>query len=198
MERRRTSAIDVTVKLGMLGALSIVLVLTVNFPIFPAVSFLKFELGDVPILLGAFAFGPWWGLLLTAVVSIIQGLTVDAASGWIGILMHLIATGLPIVIAGLIYQRKRTLKGSIIAMSVGVIAKIAVMILCNYFISPLFFASAEMPYAAAQDIVVSLMWYIVAFNAIKAVANGLVTYLLYKPLSRIFFKKKLFAAKTDS
>ncbi|MDO4564380.1 MAG: ECF transporter S component [Clostridia bacterium] len=192
MERTRTSITDRLVKLGMLGALSIVLVLTLNIPIFPVVSFLKFELGDVPILLGAFAFGPGWGLLLTVIVSVVQGLTVDAMSGWIGILMHIIATGLPVVIAGFIYQRKRTRQGSLIAMSIGVLAKIGVMILCNYFISPLFFTTAELPYAEAQAIVVSLLWYIVAFNAIKAVGNGLVTYLLYKPLSRIFFKKQLF------
>lgn len=193
----RSRIVDRLVKLGMLGALSIVLVLLLRFPLFPAVSFLEFEFGDVPIFLAGFAFGPWWGLALTVVVSVIQGLTVSAESSWIGILMHIIASGLPVMAASLIYQRFRTLEGSIVAMGVGVAVKIVVMIICNYTISPLFFTSAELPYAQAQDIVVSLMWWIVAFNAIKAVANGIVTYVVYKPLSKVFFKKNLFSKKEN-
>ncbi|MDD3400345.1 MAG: ECF transporter S component [Eubacteriales bacterium] len=191
----RSQRVDRVVKLGMLGALSIVLVLVLHFPIFPAVSFLEFEFGDVPIYLAGFAFGPWWGLALTVVVSVVQGLTVSAASGWIGILMHIIASGVSVVVAALIYQRYRTRQGSVWAMSAGVVVKILSMVVCNYFLTPLFLVSAEMPYAIAQDVVVSLMWYIVAFNAIKAVSNGIVTYVLYKPLSEVFFKKYLFGSK---
>lgn len=191
----RSQRVDRVVKLGMLGALSIVLVLVLHFPIFPAVSFLEFEFGDVPIYLAGFAFGPWWGLALTVVESVVQGLTVSAASGWIGILMHIIASGVSVVVAALIYQRYRTRQGSVWAMSAGVVVKILSMVVCNYFLTPLFLVSAEMPYAIAQDVVVSLMWYIVAFNAIKAVANGIVTYVLYKPLSNVFFKQHLFGSK---
>lgn len=196
---QRTKVIDRIVKLGMLGALSIVLVLILHFPIFPAVSFLEFEFGDVPIYLAGFAFGPWWGLALTAVVSVIQGITVSAASGWIGILMHLISSGASVVVAALIYQRYRTLKGSIWAMSAGVVAKLLVMIVCNFFLTPLHLnITLGLPYAVAQDTVVTLLGYIVAFNAIKATANGLVTYILYKPLSRVFFKRYLFSQKEES
>lgn len=191
----RSQRVDRVVKLGMLGALSIVLVLVLHFPIFPTVAFLEFEFGDVPIYLAGFAFGPWWGLALTVVESVVQGLTVSAASGWIGILMHIIASGVSVVVAALIYQRYRTRQGSVWAMSAGVVVKILSMVVCNYFLTPLFLVSAEMPYAIAQDVVVSLMWYIVAFNAIKAVANGIVTYVLYKPLSNVFFKQHLFGSK---
>ena len=69
------------VKMGILVALSIVLVYLIHFPIFPAVAFLEYDPADFPILVGTFAFGPAAGLILTIVTSLIQGLTVSAASG---------------------------------------------------------------------------------------------------------------------
>ena len=97
--------------LGMLGAISLILVATVHFPIIPAAPFLEYDPADVPILIGTFAFGPVAGFLLTVVVSIIQGMTVSAASGGpIGIIMHILATGSCVLIAGNIYRRNKTRK----------------------------------------------------------------------------------------
>lgn len=99
--------------LGMLGAISLILVATVHFPIIPAAPFLEYDPADVPILIGTFAFGPVAGFLLTVVVSIIQGMTVSAASGGpIGIIMHIFATGSCVLIAGNIYRRNKTRKNS--------------------------------------------------------------------------------------
>lgn len=50
--------------LGMLGAISLILVATVHFPIIPAAPFLEYDPADVPILIGTFAFGPVAGFLL--------------------------------------------------------------------------------------------------------------------------------------
>ncbi|MEG2939406.1 MAG: ECF transporter S component, partial [Oscillospiraceae bacterium] len=90
--------------LGMLAAISIVLVSLIHFPIFPAVPFLEFDPADIPIFIGTFAFGPIWGLILTAVVSVIQGVTVSSASGIYGIIMHFAATGAFVIVAGCIYR----------------------------------------------------------------------------------------------
>ena len=45
-------------KMGMLVAISIVLVALIHFPIIPAVPFMEYDPADIPILLGTFAFGP--------------------------------------------------------------------------------------------------------------------------------------------
>ena len=45
-------------KMAMLVALAVVLVMLIHFPIFPAVAFLEYDPADIPILIGAFAFGP--------------------------------------------------------------------------------------------------------------------------------------------
>src|SRR5512137_640706 len=79
--------------LAMLAALSIILVWLVRFPIFPAAPYLEYDPADIPILIGTFVFGPFAGLLLTAVTSLIQGMTVSSSSGFYGIIMHMAATG---------------------------------------------------------------------------------------------------------
>ena len=80
------------VSMAMLGAISIVLVSVVHFPLIPAAAFLEYAPADIPILIGTFAYGPLAGLLMTIVVSIIQGVTVSAQSGPIGVVMHIFAT----------------------------------------------------------------------------------------------------------
>ena len=46
-------------KLGLLAALSIVLVFFIHFPIFPTAKFLEYDPADIPIMIATFAFGPW-------------------------------------------------------------------------------------------------------------------------------------------
>ena len=71
--------------LGMLAALAVLLVALIHFPLIPAAPFLEYDPADVPILIGTFLYGPWAGLGLAGVVCIVQGVTVSAGSGPIGI-----------------------------------------------------------------------------------------------------------------
>ena len=167
--------------LGIMGALALVLALVVRFPIFPQVAFLEYDMADVPIFLSTFMFGPWWGLLLTLVVCVIQGFTVSAASGVYGIIMHFIATGTYVLVAGLIYSKHRTIKGAIVALVSGSLAWVLIMIPANLIITPIFMGC---PVSVVTDL---LLW-IVLFNLIKAVGNSLITFLLYKRM-RLLFKK---------
>ena len=74
-EQNKTAKLS---KMAMLAAISIVLVLLVHFPLIPAAAFLEYDPADIPIFIGTFAFGPVAGVILTVVVSVIQGLTVQA------------------------------------------------------------------------------------------------------------------------
>lgn len=163
-------------KMGMLVAISIVLVYFIHFPIFPAVAFLEYDPADIPVLMGTFAFGPLAGVLLTVVTAVIQGATVSAASGAYGIIMHVIATGTMVLVAGLIYRRNKTRKGAVIALVCGVIAWVIVMIGANMVITPLFMG-------VPRSVVWDLMPFIAAFNFLKAGINAVVTFLLYKRIS---------------
>lgn len=163
-------------KMGMLVAISIVLVYFVHFPIFPAVPFLEYDPADIPILMGTFAFGPAAGVLLTVVTSVIQGVTVSAQSGLYGILMHIIATSVLALVAGIIYKKNKTRKGAIIGLVSGLIAMTIVMIGANLIITPIFMG-------VPRTLVWDLMPFIAGFNAIKAGINGIITFALYKSIS---------------
>ena len=168
-------------KLGILCAVSIVLVYFIHFPIFPAVPFLEYDPADISILIGTFTFGPVAGILLTVIVSLIQGFTVSASSGIYGIIMHIIATGTLSLVSGLIYNKKRTRKRAIIALVVGTFAMVFVMFFANLIITPLFMG-------VSREIVLSLMPFILGFNAVKAGINSIFTFLLYKRISNFIRK----------
>ena len=137
--------------LGVLAACSIVLVAFIHFPIFPAVSFLEYDPADIPILIGTFLFGPAWGVVLTVLVSAIQGMTVSAQSGVYGIVMHVIATSAFTIVAGAIYKRKKTKKGALVAIICGIMAMVAVMYPANLALTPIYLnAIAGMEMEAAK------------------------------------------------
>ena len=166
----------VVVKMGVMVAISVALVYLIHFPIFPVVSFLEYDPADISILIGTFAFGPLAGLALTVITSVVQGLTVSAASGLYGILMHVIATGVLVLVAGMIYHRKKTRTNAVIALVCGTAAMAVVMMGANMIITPVFMG---VPAAAVWQ----LMPFIVGFNVIKAGINGLVTFVLYKRIA---------------
>ena len=169
-------------KMGMLVAISIVFVWLIRIP-FPPLPFLEYDPADIPILIGAFAFGPLAGIVLTVVTALVQGLTVSAASGPYGIIMHIIATGSYILVAGFIYRWRKTRKVALIAVICGAVAMILIMIPANLFVTPLFMG---LPRAAVYPLLPA----IIGFNSMKAVINGLVTFILYKPLSNLMHKWK--------
>lgn len=164
-------------KMAMLVAISIVLVLLIHFPLFPAAPYLEYDPADIPIFIGTFAFGPGAGVLLTVLVSVIQGTTVSASGQIWGIIMHIAATGSFAVVAGNIYQRQKTKKGAIIALAVGVLVMVAAMCLANLIITPIY---TGMPRAAVAAMIPTIIF---PFNLIKAGINAVVTFLLYKRIS---------------
>ena len=86
---------DKTTKLcimGMLSALSIVLVFLVRIPILPEAPYLEYDPADIPILISSYLYGPISGLAVTLIVCILQGITFSSGSGIIGIIMHFFAS----------------------------------------------------------------------------------------------------------
>ena len=167
-------------KLGLLAALSIVLVYLIHFSIIPAAPYLEYDMADIPILIGAFIFGPLAGIALTAVVAILQGLTVSAASGIVGIIMHFCATVTLVVIASTIYKYKHNLKWGIIGLVLGSIGMILIMIPLNLYFTVNFWGQTT------EAVINSILPVIIPFNAFKAVVNSVITVLLYKRVGKLF------------
>ena len=164
--------------MAMLMAISIVLVYLIRIPLIPVVPFLEYDPADIPILIGTFAYGPLAGIGLTVVTSVVQGLTVSASSGAYGIIMHIIATSTLVIVAGNIYKIKHTRTGAIIALVCGTLAMGIVMMPANHFITPIFMG------VPTEVLDALLLPGILPFNLIKAGINSIVTFLVYKTVSR--------------
>lgn len=174
---------DRLAKMAIMVALSIVLVMIIHIPIFPAVSFLEYDPADIPILIGTFAFGPASGVILTVVTAVIQGISVSANSGPYGIIMHIIATSTLVLTAGLIYSKEKTKRRAVIALIAGTLAMTAIMVPANMLITPKFMG---MPLEALMP----FMPWIVLFNLVKAGINSVVTFLVYKKISPILHSSR--------
>ena len=88
-------------QMAVLAAMSIPLAYLIRVP-FPGAPFsLEYDPADIPILIGTFMFGPLGGLIITGVVCVLQGLTVSASSGIIGILMHFLLQVLMFLLQGI-------------------------------------------------------------------------------------------------
>ena len=167
-------------KMAILTAISVVLVAICHFPVLPSLSFLEYDPADVPILLGTFAIGPAAGLIITTGVCLIQAFLLGG-NGLYGALMHFIATGTYVLAAGFYYKKHKTKKGAVTALVLGVICWIAVMVIANIFITPVFMGA---PRAA----VISMLPGIALFNLIKSAVNSVITFLLYKRVSGVLHK----------
>lgn len=172
---RRTGTVRLA-KMGMLVAIAVVLVYLIHFPILPMLPFMEYDPADVPIMIGTFAFGPLAGIVLTAVTCLVQGLTVSASSGVYGIIMHFVATGTYVLVAGLIYYKHKSRKSAVIALIAATVAVVIVMVPANYFITSAFMG-------VDKSVILQLMPFIMLFNLIKMGANSIITFLLYKRIS---------------
>lgn len=176
------SNLNKMVKIAVLSALAIVLMLLLRFPLIPSAPYMEYDPADIPVFIGGFMYGPVGGLIITFIVSFIQAVTVSASSGWIGFVMHVIATGTFVLISSLIYKKIHTYKGAIIALIAGTISMTVIMVPANLIFTPMFGVPVETVKAGIFTI-------IIPFNLLKAIINSVVTLLLYKPLSRILRDK---------
>ena len=182
---------DRLVKMAMMAAVACVLGF-IRFPLIPAVSFLTYDLADIPIIITTFAFGPAAGMLALTVVSAIQAFLLGGDSVY-GFIMHMIASGAFLMIAGCIYRKHKTKKIAIASMAAATIAMTIVMGFANYFVTPFYYGGEAM-----RATVVSLMPLILLFNVIKGVLNSAVTFVIYKRISGFLHKEGIHAKKSEA
>ena len=166
--------------LGIFAALSVSLMYLVRIP-FPPLPFLEFDAGRIPIFICTYIYGPIYGIILGVITAIVQGFTVSAQSGWIGIVMNIFAVTGYVLPAGLLY-RKKTFKNLIVSTSVATIAATLFIIVLNIIFTPLFTN-------APVSVIIGYMPLIVLFNLINITLNAVLAVMLYKVLTIRIFKK---------
>ena len=176
---RSKSSIDVrTIACtGMLCAVAYVaMYLSKSIFSFMAVAgFLKFDLKDVVIAIGGFLFGPLNVFCVSTIVSLIEMITVSTTGPW-GLLMNIISTCSFLCPAAYFYKRNRSFRWAILGLVLGGVLMTATMMLWNYLVVPIY---QGMPRQAVADMLLPVF---LPFNLTKALMNGSLTMLLYKPV----------------
>ena len=167
---------------GVLAALSLVLMATIRFPIFPTANFYEMEFSDVPLLLCSTLLGPVYSIVSLFVVCLIQAVTVSSGSGYIGFIMHFLSSGLMILVVHFVRKKIEGLKGVIISNVLGVVAMTLVMIPLNVWMVSVFVG------IDFKGFVETFLSVCIAFNLIKATTN-LTIYSLISPVVSKEFKK---------
>jgi len=172
---------------AVLAALSLVLMVTIRFPIFPSAPFYEMEFADVPILVCSAVLGPVYALVSLFVVCLVQTLTVSASSGIIGFLMHFLSSGLMILTLYFIKKKMQGVKGAVISGLCGVIVVVLVMIPMNIWLTSVFMN------LDFTSFIKGFLGVCVAFNLIKAGGNIVVFNIIAPVILKEY--KKLFKTK---
>ncbi|ACL69851.1 ECF transporter S component [Halothermothrix orenii] len=168
--------------IGVLSALSLLLMVLIKFPLIPTAPYLIYEPGDVPILIISFAYGPIPALIVTFILSILMALF-TGLGGLFGAIMHFLATGTLTLVAGVIYKRKHNRSGAITGLLMGSVAMTVVMVIANVLLDPYFMGFTR------EQIIAILAPAIIPFNIVKSLLNSFITFIIYKKIS-YFLKDK--------
>ncbi len=156
----------------------------------PVVLFLKYEFKDAIIALEALILGPWYAVITSLVVSLIEMVSISD-TGPIGVIMNVLSTVTYILPVALLYKRKKTLPTAVTGLVLGVVIMTVCMLLWNYLITPWYMETPR------EVVAGMLLPYFLPFNLLKGTLNTAVTLLLYKPIMNALRRMNLIP-KSDS
>lgn len=185
------------VSVGMLAAISTVLMLF-EFPLpFVAPSFYELDFSEVPILIGAFALGPVAGVF-TELVKILLNLMINGTdTAFVGEFGNFLLGCSFLLPAAWMYQRKKSRKNAIIGLVLGAITMTITAVLVNaLLLLPAYSKAFGMPMEVFIEMGTALnpaidgIWTfaflaVAPFNVIKGALVSFITILLYKHISPV-------------
>lgn len=191
--RSKSFSLDRLVKVAILASISYLLMF-VQMPIPIAPPFMKVDLADVPALIGGFAMGPWYGVLIQLIKNVLN--LSKTMTGGVGELSNFVVGSTFVLVSSLIYRNKKTRKNSILALVLGIVAMSAVATLSNAFVVfPIYgevmnleleaFAAMIPGNNLVSNYFTMMVFAVAPFNLIKGAVEAIITQLLYKRISPI-------------
>lgn len=190
-----------TRKLAMIGMFSAVAMIlhVLDFPIFFAPSFYKLDFSELPILIGAFAFGPAAGVMMEFVKILLKLCIKGTSTALVGDLANFVVGCSLILPASAIYSFKKTKKQAILGCITGTLVMTVFGTAFNaVYLLPAFsklygmpletilaMGTAVNPLAKEGSIVSFVVACVAPLNLLKGTLVSVVTMLVYKPLSPI-------------
>ncbi len=158
-----------------------------EFPIIPAVPFLKVDFSNSFVMIAGFALGPVAGVVVGILKEILHALTFSQTVG-VGEIANVLIMLPYVLIPSVIYKKRKGIKTVLITLAIGCLCQVIWSIPVNYLLTFPFFliAYAGAPdWAAGMDFYLSVWYWAVLFNFVKTVLITAAVLLIYKPLSRL-------------
>ena len=191
----RNKSLKRLVVISLLGTISGIL-MVLEFPIpWLAPDFYGIDFSEVPVLIGAFSYGPVAGIIIEG-LKILVKLTIKPTSTFlVGELANFLVGLAFIVPASIIYVRKKTKKRAIIGLTVGALTMASTAALLNAFVLlPVFavmmglhindfVALWHMIFPFIDNVFTFMVFSIVPFNLLKAILVSVIVVIIYKRIS---------------
>lgn len=186
-------------KTGIMAAAAIILMF-LEFPLPLMPGFLKFDVSEVPVLLAAFALGPWSAII----IELIKNIAHYPFSGTAGVgeIANFVIGCAFVVPAGIIYRLHHNKKMAIIAMVAGTLSMTLIGCLSNYFVMiPFYIKAFHMPIETivgitnavgnkiVKDLPTLIAFVFVPFNLFKGAIVSFIVALIYKRISPLLHKE---------
>ena len=149
----------------------------IEFPLIPGVPWLKYDPSGIVSLVAGFAYGP----AAAAIVSVLGFVPHVFADPW-GSLMAIAVALAMSVPAALVYRRMRTRRGALAGIIVGAVVALVVAIIGNLLVTPIY------AHMTVEQVAAMIVPALLPFNLAKLAVHGVVTFLVYKPISNLLHR----------
>lgn len=184
------------VSIAMLAAVAVVLMLF-EFPLPFLPPFYKIDASELPVIIGAFAMGPWAGVLIELIKILLNLLLDGTTTAFVGEFANFLIGCSYVMPASIVYYRSKSKKNAVIGLVLGTVTCAVVGCLLNaYLLLPAYSKAFKMDIEAliamgtAANKAIDSMFTFVLFataplNILKCGLVSIITMLIYKPISRI-------------
>ena len=187
---------------AMLSAVAFILMF-IEFPIPMLIpAFIKMDFSDLPALLGAFALGPVYGVIISFMKNLLHIVIKGTSTACVGELSNFILGAIFSAVAGYIYKHHKSRKTAIIGAVAGAVAMGVLSVPSNYFVVyPAYVQFYHMPLEAilgmyqailpsADSLIKCLILFNLPFTLVKGLLDAVLCMLIYKPLSAILHGRR--------
>lgn len=200
-ERRKLGGARYVATMGMCAALGAVL-MVLEIPVFFAPPFYKLDFSEIPMLFCSFYLGPVAGVLAELLKNLIKLLLKGTSTAFVGEFANFAVSCALVLPASILYHIRKTKKSALVGLATGTVMMTVFGSAFNaIYLLPKFAALYGMPLDAivamgseingAIHSVSTLVLYAVApLNLLKGVVVSAMTFLLYKRIERVLFRKK--------
>ena len=187
---------------AMLSAVAFILMF-IEFPIPMLIpAFIKMDFSDLPALLGAFALGPVYGVIISFMKNLLHIVIKGTSTACVGELSNFILGAIFSAVAGYLYKHHKSRKTAIIGAVAGAVAMGVLSVPSNYFVVyPAYVQFYHMPPEAilgmyqailpsADSLIKCLVIFNMPFTLVKGLLDAVLCMLIYKPLSPILHGRR--------